>query len=735
MYKDNYRCMVDISPYISRIQKTRIYEQSDNPRGDFLDYLSEHGFTPPAALRDGVIDRIKDEHDKGTKRTGWYIYNQYDDIAVGVFGTWRDPDNKTTWTSKDTHALSFAERVHLNDIIKQNEAKRREEERLRHDEAALEASEEFLSLEDVKDNPYLIKKNVKPCDGLRQKGEVLYMPILDGSTIVSYQKIYPDGTKRMKTGGRKKGCYFVIEGENSVIYISEGLSTGLSVHDATGNTVYVAIDCGNLYEVSQVVIKKYPSSHVVLAGENNEANINKCEQIDLPAIFPPDKAHDDFNDMHVALGLEAVTEVLKPKIEKKKKEKIKDDLPQFNGALQDIINYYNATSGNKQPLFAIQSAMAACSVILARNFTTNFENRTSLFMLNLAKSGTGKEHAKKTIEKILEATDNADLIGGDGYTSASAVISGLQMRPRHIAIIDEFSKNIEAANNKNSGSHLKEANAKLMEAFGRLDGTIRARSYSTIGLTDAKKKELSEQKVINPAITLLCMSTPDDFFEHMGARAIKDGFINRFLVCISEAEREIRQYRGALDVPQSIIDWNFKIKERTGQKEDIATDPPDVQEVPFTLECMDVQKAFEQKCIDLANKLEEFQIEDIAMRANEMSMRIALIVALSENPNADFITPDHCRTAIAWVEYNLMRMIDNLKMSVSGSQFEADKKTVLKALRDREVTRSDMHKRAPYSRFKKHDLDEILNALYEAGLATTQEIPTKGRSKIVWTAM
>lgn len=729
--------MVDITPYMARIQRTKIYETSDNPRGDFIEHLSSLGYTPPKALKDGAIDRIDDPTDKPHKGSGWYIYNQYENIAIASFGTWKDAGVTHTWTSKEMGSMSFAERVKINEQIKINEAKRQEELKEKNDNAAMEAFETFSKLDDATDdNPYLKRKHVKACDGLKVMGDVLYMPILDKGAMTSYQKIMPDGTKRMKTGGRKKGCSFPIKGDDSTVYIAEGLATALSIHEATGNTCYVAIDCGNLYETSQGVKKEYPESHIIIAGENNDTNKAKCEQIDMPAIFPPNSEHDDFNDMHVALGLDAVSEVLKPKTKPKKTKSKKSPVKsiRMGGVLDEIIDYYNATSGNDQPLFAIQSAIATCSVILSRNFVTNNNNFSGLFFLNLAKSGTGKEHGKNVIENILRATDNANLIGSDGYTSASAVISALQYKPRHITIIDEFSKSIEASNNKNGGSHLREANAKIMEAFGRQGGTIRPRFYSMMGVSSKDKQDAAELAIERPALILMAMSTPDDFFNNVGERAIKDGFINRFMVCVSDAQRSVRRTTEKVEVSESIINWSQKIKDRTGNPEDFAICTHEPIQISFTMDALNISKQYAQKCIDMANDLEEFGLEDVPMRSNEISMRLALIIALSEDPNTDRIETHHMEKAIEWVDINLQKTVSTLKMSISGSEFESDKKIILKALRNRNITRSDMHKRAPFSRYKSKDLNEILQALLESGLAENKTLETKGRSKIIWTA-
>ena len=54
---------------------------------------------------------------------------------------------------------------------------------------------------------------------------------------------------------------------------------------------------------------------------------------------------------------------------------------------------------------------------------TNYNNYTSLFLLNIGKSGTGKEHAKTVLEKLLDDTGNGQFVSGDGYSSAGAVFS------------------------------------------------------------------------------------------------------------------------------------------------------------------------------------------------------------------------------------------------------------------------------------------------------------------------
>src|SRR6185369_6741453 len=129
----------------------------------------------------------------------------------------------------------------------------------------------------------------------------LFGGLSDGDNLIvpcgnGYQIIYPDGTKRFKLHTKKKGECFEIKG-NKKSWLTEGFATGATVHMATGDTVYVCFDAGNLKEVK----KKFPEA--ILAGDNDDAG--HC----MDGIFPEQEGYD-WNDCYVEFGLPAVTKAL-----------------------------------------------------------------------------------------------------------------------------------------------------------------------------------------------------------------------------------------------------------------------------------------------------------------------------------------------------------------------------------------------------------------------------------------
>ncbi len=102
------------------------------------------------------------------------------------------------------------------------------------------------------------------------------------------------------------------------------------------------------------------------------------------------------------------------------------------GVLGRVVDYYNKTAMKPQPQFAVQAALALGSVVLGRNWKTDRNNWSSLFLLNVAPTTAGKEHARRVVEQVLEESGEGDLIGPKAYTSEAGVMSALLMKPRHI---------------------------------------------------------------------------------------------------------------------------------------------------------------------------------------------------------------------------------------------------------------------------------------------------------------
>ncbi|MEA4856548.1 MAG: DUF3987 domain-containing protein [Solidesulfovibrio sp.] len=179
------------------------------------------------------------------------------------------------------------------------------------------------------DHPYFIKKGVKPHGNIRiaQDGR-LVVPVFDANgTLLSLQFISAMGEKRFLSGGRVRGGFFQIDGNNGPLYIAEGYATGATIHAATGEHVLVAFNCGNLLAVAKVVRQIYPNRSIIICAEDDHATavntgknpgIEKATEAAMSIsgllaipVFQDPAGKSDFNDLAATEGLEAVRTCLR----------------------------------------------------------------------------------------------------------------------------------------------------------------------------------------------------------------------------------------------------------------------------------------------------------------------------------------------------------------------------------------------------------------------------------------
>ena len=290
------------------------------------EYMRSLGFDPPVLTPDSKLVRF------GPKKSSWAVLHSWNarDGAmhyVVCFGDWHNSETVHKFSTFD--GKNTEDRRHYDLQIKEAQDKANREQEKVYAETA-EFTKGYLETLKVGTTEYIALKRLQSSHGALVDGANLVVPV--GEPPVGYQTIAPDGTKRFKYGTRKKGNYFRIPGVGRT-WLVEGFATGATVHEATGETVIVCFDAGNV----PVVREKFQKSEI--AGDSDEAG-RKCG----PGYYPPVEGMD-WNDYAVANGLDAVSKLLR--------EEPKEFVRPL-GYFDDI--YYYTSSSNKQivPMSAAQ---------------------------------------------------------------------------------------------------------------------------------------------------------------------------------------------------------------------------------------------------------------------------------------------------------------------------------------------------------------------------------------------
>ena len=125
-------------------------------------------------------------------------------------------------------------------------------------------------MEATDDFPYLVEKRVKSY-GLRCDSGCLLVPVrAQDRGLQSLQFIDANGKKLFLEGGQAGGGYFVVGGApKELLYIVEGYATGATVHEATGATVVVAFNSGNLPSIAKTLRETFPGIEIVICADDD----------------------------------------------------------------------------------------------------------------------------------------------------------------------------------------------------------------------------------------------------------------------------------------------------------------------------------------------------------------------------------------------------------------------------------------------------------------------------------
>lgn len=416
---------------------------------------------------------------------------------------------------------------------------------------------------------------------------------------------------------------------------------------------------------------------------------------------------------------------------------IKEPAELYNppGIIKDIYQYSEQIAQISQPALSLQSALGVGSVAAGRMYKSDMNNFSSLYFMCIAKSGQGKENTKTVIESVLDSSGHIDLMAGDGYTSSGAVYSLLRHKPTHITVMDEFGKRLESIA-KSSNSNKEDALQALMEAWGRCHGTIRPDNYSLMNMSSKQQQEAMDRSTIKPAITLMGMSVPKNFYGALSTGRIVDGFLNRFIVVESKLPRVVGKMVPFREPSHAICEWVRKMRETRNEMEELAKNNSELdfkqRVLTFDNESKDLLTQLAYKLIEEQDALEKDGLEVLLSRTREKAMRLALICALADNHNTNIIRSDITKWAIDYVYYYDQLLVDNCEDKVAGSETESKIKQVLSFIRsqgDIGISKRDIDRREIFRSMKSYEVKEIIERLKNSGEIQEKDVKVKSTGR------
>ena len=390
------------------------------------------------------------------------------------------------------------------------------------------------------------------------------------------------------------------------------------------------------------------------------------------------------------------------------------------GLIGEIVRWMESTCLFKLSELFLGSSLALLSLITGRKVTDTLGGRTNLYLLNVGLTGSGKEHGRRSVKKILTAAGALEWVGPEDLASAAGLAERLVRHPSTLFQIDEFGYFLKGVSGEKAPPHLAQIESDLIKFYTN-EGLYVGRAYA-----DADRTPVIDQ----PHCVLSGSCTPGTLWDSLTVKQIHSGLIGRlqifeapiYLPLVSKIPYKTK----ALDPPQSILDavryWIDYQPEGAGNLSDQHPVPTLINWSPQAAERLVGHLR------DVANRrIDEDPIPAaLWSRSPEKANKLALIAACA---NQRFeVTIEDAEWAIRLQNSLTRKLVRKCAENVSESQYEASAKKLLAKITGK-MTLTKLNRKSQW--LKGGAREEVLKDLVKSGqVQITQE--GEGVARTTW---
>ena len=317
------------------------------------------------------------------------------------------------------------------------------------------------------------------------------------------------------------------------------------------------------------------------------------------------------------------------------------------------------TSCCRFPDSLMMSSSSRCSrlrirTVSFRSVQDKRDNRSNIYLIALADSGTGKDHPRKVNFNIAFRAGVAGAIG-DAFASGEGLEDALFMHPSMLFQADEFDCIFNTLK-YSKDNRAESINEKLLKFYGASNTIYPLRKKASAKKKDGTVHEIAH--IVNPNLVLLGTAIPQYFYESLSRRVLENGLVARCIIV--EAGK-----RGEAGNPQPITPSDSLIRAATylanlDVNGNLTNEYPKPLIITETPEATAALREVQQEC-DRRYNFYEAQNEGAAKalwaRAHEKVCKLAMLHGISSNVYNPLITEKSVRWAWKFIDHLTQRML------------------------------------------------------------------------------
>ena len=355
--------------------------------------------------------------------------------------------------------------------------------------------------------------------------------------------------------------------------------------------------------------------------------------------------------------------ILKPnRIEKQEKEAplfpnpgpVPDKLLSIPGFIDDVVKLSMQSAPYPNRVLSFTGALALLAFLVGRKVQDKRDNRSNIYLIALADSGTGKDHPRKVNFNIAFRAGVAGAIG-DAFASGEGLEDALFMHPSMLFQADEFDCIFNTLK-YSKDNRAESINEKLLKFYGASNTIYLLRKKASAKKKDGTVHEIAH--IVNPNLVLLGTAIPQYFYESLSRRVLENGLVARCIIV--EAGK-----RGEAGNPQPITPSDSLIRAATylanlDVNGNLTNEYPKPLIITETPEATAALREVQQEC-DRRYNFYEAQNEGAAKalwaRAHEKVCKLAMLHGISGNVYNPLITEKSVRWAWKFIDHLTQRML------------------------------------------------------------------------------
>ena len=407
-----------------------------------------------------------------------------------------------------------------------------------------------------------------------------------------------------------------------------------------------------------------------------------------------------------------------------------------DGLVGNLTDYMLTTARRPQPLLSLGASLCAIGALMGRQYRTESNLRSNLYVVGIADSGSGKNHAREIINETFFEAGLAHHLGGNKIASGAGLLTALHRQPAILFQIDEFGMFLAAAaDRKRSPRHITAILDNMTELFTAAGGIFLGAEYANRDGSNERRD------IVQPCLCVYGTTTPLHFWGALQGANVVDGSLARFLILPSDEDYPDENITvGIRQAPPALIQGLQGVAAGGGhQKGNLAGKTADQNTtvnptiVPMTDEARARFKALSAELTVELRAAAGTAFTAILARIGENALKLALIVAVGRDPAKPEIDLSAADWAIDFVRHYARKTMEAVERHVADTETEAHVKRlkeVIRAAGANGITKSEITRASQW--LKSRDRDEILLTLIETGDVTTGMRGSSTRQAMVY---